>query len=79
LSLQTWADDAAIAAWRSRDRHHFAQELGRIVAFEYYRLRVAHLVHDDGLEPAEQPHGRSTYADPEKRTPVHHRPVARRV
>jgi pimeloyl-ACP methyl ester carboxylesterase/heme-degrading monooxygenase HmoA len=64
LSLQTWADDAAIAAWRSRDRHHFAQELGRTAAFEDYRLRVGRLVHDDGLDETEQPRGRSTYADP---------------
>jgi len=72
LSLQTWADDAAIAAWRSRDRHHAAQELGRSVAFEDYRLRVGRLVHDDGLDDAEQPRGRSTYADPA-------RPHGRRV
>jgi pimeloyl-ACP methyl ester carboxylesterase/heme-degrading monooxygenase HmoA len=64
LSLQTWADDAAIAAWRNRDRHHFAQEHGRNVAFDDYRIRVARLVHDDALDDAEQPRGRSTYANP---------------
>jgi pimeloyl-ACP methyl ester carboxylesterase/heme-degrading monooxygenase HmoA len=63
LSLQTWTDDAAIAAWRSRDRHHFAQELGRTLAFEDYRLRVGRLVHDDRLDAHEQPRGRSTYVD----------------
>ncbi len=56
LSLSFWRDDAAVAAWRSRDGHRQAQSRGRDGVFANYRLRVAAVLRDYGLhERAEAP------------------------
>lgn len=68
LSLSLWADDAAIAAWRSRDRHHDAQDRGRNAIFEDYRLRVARVGSDTMLPASRQSIGIGTYRDPARRT-----------
>jgi heme-degrading monooxygenase HmoA len=56
LSLSFWRDDAAIAEWRRVDAHRMAQAKGRSELFRDYRLRIAAVVRDYGLnERAEAP------------------------
>ena len=50
LSLSFWRDEAAVAAWRNTNEHRQAQKAGRGGVFESYRLRIAHVVRDYGLE-----------------------------
>jgi len=54
LSLSVWRDEEAIAAWRALDPHRAAQLLGRESVFRDYRLRVAHVLRDYGLQEREQ-------------------------
>jgi len=49
LSLSFWRDEAAIQAWRNRKNHRSAQALGRSGVFDDYRLRIAAVVRDYGL------------------------------
>lgn len=49
LSLSFWRDEAAVAAWRTREAHRATQDEGRTRIFRDYRLRVAHVVRDYGL------------------------------
>ncbi len=56
LSLSFWRDEAAVAAWRNRPQHRAAQAAGRSGTFAGYRLRVAQVLRDYGLdERAEAP------------------------
>ena len=56
LSLSFWRDEAAVEAWRKLEVHRSAQREGRGGVFKDYRLRVAHVVRDYGLdERAEAP------------------------
>lgn len=50
LSLSFWRDEEAVRAWRCRDHHRQAQSRGREGIFADYRLRVASVVRDYGLE-----------------------------
>jgi heme-degrading monooxygenase HmoA len=50
LSLSFWRDEAALAAWRARERHRTAQKAGRDRMFADYRLRVAAVARDYGME-----------------------------
>lgn len=50
LSLSFWRDEAAIAVWRNLESHRRAQSAGRAGLFRDYRLRIAHVVRDYGLE-----------------------------
>ena len=50
LSLSFWRDEAAVAAWRNIEAHRAAQRAGRGGVFRDYRLRVAHVLRDYGLE-----------------------------
>lgn len=59
LSLSFWRDEAAVARWRDLDAHRRTQEFGRAHAFADYRLRVASLVRDYGMEDREQAPGDS--------------------
>lgn len=66
LSLSFWRDEEAVRAWRNLDQHRQAQSRGRNGVFADYRLRVATVVRDYGLnERAEAPedsreaHGRA--------------------
>ncbi|WP_426417901.1 antibiotic biosynthesis monooxygenase family protein [Aestuariirhabdus sp. LZHN29] len=54
LSLSFWRDEAAIEAWRNLEAHRFAQEQGRGGVFKHYRLRVANVCRDYGMEHREQ-------------------------
>ena len=49
LSLSFWRDEAAIWQWRTLEAHRGAQEAGRKVIFEDYRLRVAQVLRDYGM------------------------------
>jgi len=56
LSLSFWRDEAAAAAWRNVEHHRSAQKAGRHGVFRDYRLRVAHVLRDYGMdERAEAP------------------------
>ncbi len=54
LSLSFWRDEAAIAAWRNLEAHRAAQNAGRGGLFAGYRLRIASVVRDYGLDDREQ-------------------------
>jgi heme-degrading monooxygenase HmoA len=54
LSLSFWRDEAAVAAWRNQARHRATQTAGRSGVFAEYRLRVAAVLRDYGLEEREQ-------------------------
>jgi len=46
LSLSSWRDEKAVVRWRTRTRHHEAQERGRTEIFTDYHLRVGQLTND---------------------------------
>ncbi|NEX94144.1 antibiotic biosynthesis monooxygenase [Caulobacter sp. 17J65-9] len=49
LSLSFWRDEAAAARWRDLAEHRRAQAQGRAGVFADYRLRVAEVSRDYGL------------------------------
>ena len=49
LSLSFWRDEAAVAAWRNHPAHRATQARGRSGVFADYRLRVAEVLRDYGL------------------------------
>ena len=54
LSLSFWRDEAAVVAWRGLEAHCRAQRAGRQDIFAGYRLRVADVVRDYGLDDRAQ-------------------------
>src|SRR5262245_36679324 len=54
LSLSFWRDEAAVHRWRNLEQHRAVQSLGRKSIFEEYRIRVAQVVRDYGLEDRAQ-------------------------
>lgn len=54
LSLSFWRDEEAVAAWRALDLHRAAQLLGRESVFRDYRLRIAYVLRDYGMNEREQ-------------------------
>ena len=54
LSLSFWRDEAAVAQWRNIERHRQTQQVGREQAFADYRLRVAGVLRDYGMNDREQ-------------------------
>jgi heme-degrading monooxygenase HmoA len=54
LSLSFWRDEAAVAQWRKLEAHRSAQQAGRAGVFADYRLRVAQVLRDYGMEDREQ-------------------------
>ena len=50
LSLSFWRDEAAVVRWRTQEEHRAAQRAGRSGIFHTYRLRVAQVVRDYGME-----------------------------
>lgn len=54
LSLSFWRDEAAVQQWRNLEQHRAAQARGRGEVLAQYRLRVAEVVRDYGLESREQ-------------------------
>jgi heme-degrading monooxygenase HmoA len=56
LSLSYWRDEEAVQRWRQFDAHRLAQARGRNGVFADYRLRVASVLRDYGMnERAEAP------------------------
>jgi heme-degrading monooxygenase HmoA len=49
LSLSFWRDEEAVRTWRNFEAHRKAQAMGRAGVFADYRLRVASVVRDYGL------------------------------
>lgn len=54
LSLSFWRDEAAVQNWRKQTAHRQAQEAGRGGIFHDYRLRVAQVLRDYGMDEREQ-------------------------
>ena len=50
LSLSFFRDEAAVQAWRNVAEHRAAQAKGRGGIFRDYRLRIASVIRDYGLE-----------------------------
>ena len=50
LSLSFWRDEEAILAWRNLEHHRDAQRAGRAGIFDDYRLRVAGVIRDYGMQ-----------------------------
>jgi heme-degrading monooxygenase HmoA len=54
LSLSVFRDEAAVAAWRKLDAHRQAQARGRNELFARYRLRIAGVIRDYGMDAREE-------------------------
>ncbi|KRB30452.1 MULTISPECIES: antibiotic biosynthesis monooxygenase [unclassified Acidovorax] len=54
LSLSFWRDDEALAFWRQQEAHRSSQAAGRDHVFADYRLRVAAVVRDYGMDDRAQ-------------------------
>ncbi len=54
LSLSFWRDEQAISEWRKMEEHRIAQAKGRGGVFQDYRLRVANVCRDYGMNHREQ-------------------------
>lgn len=50
LSVSFWRDEEALADWRRHPRHRRAQTAGRTEMFAGYRLRVAGVIRDYGMD-----------------------------
>ncbi len=50
LSLSFWRDEDAVRGWRNHALHRDTQEQGRAFIFADYRLRVAAVMRDYGME-----------------------------
>lgn len=50
LSLSFWRDEEAIKEWRNIEAHRLAQQKGRDALFSDYRIRVANISRDYGME-----------------------------
>jgi len=54
LSLSIWRDEEAVRRWRNLEEHRAAQAAGRKTIFADYRLRVAQVIRDYGLDERTQ-------------------------
>ena len=54
LSLSFWRDEEAVKGWRNLELHRDVQAAGRAGIFQDYRLRVAAVVRDYGMNEREQ-------------------------
>jgi heme-degrading monooxygenase HmoA len=54
LSLSFWRDEAAVRSWRCHDLHRLGQREGRGEVLAGYRLRVATVLRDYGMDDREQ-------------------------
>lgn len=50
LSLSFWRDEDAVKQWRTFDAHRAIQKAGRESIFADYRLRVAAVMRDYGMD-----------------------------
>jgi len=54
LSVSFFRDEAALEEWRRLTQHRKAQKAGRTGYFKDYRLRVAHVLRDYGLNERDE-------------------------
>jgi len=54
LSLSFWRDEAAVEGWRNIEAHRQVQAAGRTSIFSTYRLRVASVLRDYGMDERAQ-------------------------
>ena len=54
VSLSFWRDEASVIRWRQHEQHHQAQLAGRAGVLADYRLRVAAVVRDYGMDEREE-------------------------
>ena len=54
LSLSIWRDEAAVTKRREVEQHRRTQQAGRAEIFEDYRLRVAEVLRDYGMNDRDQ-------------------------
>jgi len=54
LSLSLWRDEEAVRAWRNVEEHRRIQAAGRQSVFADYRLRVAAVIRDYGMNDRAQ-------------------------
>lgn len=54
LSLSFWRDEESVATWRQLEAHRKAQTKGREEIFQDYRLRIAGVIRDYGMNEREQ-------------------------
>ena len=54
LSLSLWRDEEAVGAWRNIEEHRRIQAAGRQSIFADYRLRVAAVIRDYGMNDRAQ-------------------------
>lgn len=54
LSLSIWRDEEAVRAWRNLPAHRATQAKGRAGVFANYRLRVASVIRDYGLNERDE-------------------------
>lgn len=59
LSLSFWRDEESIMAWRKVAEHRKAQNAGRARHFSDYRLRVASVIRDYGMNERDEAPGDS--------------------
>jgi heme-degrading monooxygenase HmoA len=59
LSLSIWRDEDAVREWRNLEEHRRVQAAGRQSIFEDYRLRVAAVIRDYGMNDRAQAPGDS--------------------
>lgn len=64
LSLSFWRDEEAVQAWRNTAAHRATQAKGRGGVFADYRLRVAAVIRDYGMQEREEapPDSRAAHA-----------------
>ena len=54
LSVSFWRDEEAVRNWRHVEEHRAAQSAGRAGVFKDYRLRVAEVLRDYGMDEREE-------------------------
>jgi len=54
LSLSFWEDEHSVHQWRNTEMHRRAQSEGRNSIFDDYRIRVASVVRDYGMNQREE-------------------------
>jgi len=54
LSLSFFRDEEAVAAWRNVPQHRRSQGKGRATIFENYRIRIAGVIRDYGMNERAQ-------------------------
>jgi len=54
LSVSFWRDEAAVEAWRNVAEHRYSQAKGRATIFADYRIRIASVIRDYGMNDRAQ-------------------------